>query len=73
MLTAPFSHWMPATAGWKNARPLPAHSSVTVTVTAGSFLISSIDSDSGESTSPPTLRVQVAASSWAGTGRCDRT
>ena len=30
--TAPFSHWMPASAGSKNARPLPAHSSVAVIV-----------------------------------------
>ena len=70
--TAPFSHWMPATAGSKNARPLPAHSSVTVIVTAGSFLISSSDSENGEFTSPSTFSVQVAAST-CGTGMCERT
>ena len=30
------------------------------------------DSDSGEFTSPPTFSAQVAASSWAGIGRCER-
>ena len=42
-------------------------------VTAGSFLISSIDSATGELTSPPTFSDHAAASSCAGTGMCERT
>ena len=71
--TAPFSHWMPATGGSKKARPLPAHSRVIVTVAAGSFLISSSESESGVATLPSSVSFQAAASSVGGTGRCDRT
>jgi hypothetical protein len=51
---------------------LPAHSSVTVTVAAGSLRISSTESDSGELTSPPTFNAHAAAST-CGIGRCERT
>jgi hypothetical protein len=67
--TAPLVHWMPATAGEKNARPLPAHSSVTVVVTAGIWRNSATLSDSAVLTSPSTRSDQLAASSGAGTGR----
>ena len=66
--TAPLRHWMPATGGSKNARPLPAHSSVTVTVAAGIWRSSASESDAGVAASPSMASRHDASSSAVGTG-----
>ena len=71
--TAPLRHWMPATGGSKNARPLPAHSSVTVTVVAGIWRNSASESDAGVLASPSMARRHAASSSPVGTGMWQRT
>ena len=53
--------WL-TTCGWMCARPLPAHSIVTATSTAGRARISSSESDSCRSTRPPTSSRHEAAS-----------
>ncbi len=71
--TAPFFHWMPATGGSKKARPLPAHSSVTVTEACGSCFRSATESDTGAATSPSIASDQPASAVPAGTGMWQRT
>ena len=66
--TAPLRHWTPATGGSKNARPFPAHSSVTVTVVDGICRRSGIRTVTGAGTSPSIDSVHAAASASAGTG-----
>jgi hypothetical protein len=60
--TAPFSHCTPATGGSKNARPLPAHSSVTTRVVDGARLMSASVSVTGVSTSPSMTSFHPASS-----------
>src|SRR5579872_3485819 len=67
---------MPGTCGRCRLRPLPAHSSVFTTECVSSFESSARVRVKGFSTSPPTVRRQVAASSslgscmWLRTKKC---
>ena len=61
----------PATGGSKNARPFPAHSSVTTIVVDGARRMSASVNVSGVSTSPSTTSLH-AASSMDGAGRTSR-
>jgi len=52
-LTAPDFHCSPSTFGWSCARPLPAHSVTTESVTGASARSSARPSRPGRTTAPP--------------------
>ena len=60
--TASSTHGWLAGRGAMNARPLPAHSIVTVRVTAGRARRSASDSETGRPTAPPTSSAHVSGS-----------